>query len=280
MSTRVYEPVSSLQHPIKLLVGIFHDFWTFRELCWLLFTRDLKAQYRQSYLGYAWLVLPILSTSIVWIFLEQTHTITIAPTEIPYPLFVLLGTLSWTTFTSAVNLPNAAFQTGLPTFMKLNVPPEAFFASGLARVAFDLLIRILVLAPVFFVFQITPPYTLILFPICLLTTILAGIAIGLVLLPLSTLYHDVTRLTALALNFGIYISPVLYPPPKSGLAAQIVSINPLTPLLTLTRSVVTTGTLDGIAMVIAILLVSLGVIVLGLMIFRTVLPILIERMGM
>ena len=51
----VDSPESPLSEPDKLVRDIAADFWKSRELIWILFMRDLKAQFRQSYFGYVWL---------------------------------------------------------------------------------------------------------------------------------------------------------------------------------------------------------------------------------
>ncbi len=52
------------------------------ELAWRLAVRDISAQYRQS-------------TTAVWLFLSTSKLVQVAPTDIPYPLFVFSGTLLW-----------------------------------------------------------------------------------------------------------------------------------------------------------------------------------------
>jgi lipopolysaccharide transport system permease protein len=159
--------------------------WQCRGLMWILFTRDLKAQYRQSYPGFVWLFVPIMSTTIIWWFLNGTRVIQITETPVPYPAYVLIGTLIWGVFVAAVNEPLAAFNVGRQIFVKLKVPPEAFIFSGLAKILFDSLIRILVPAPVFVVLNMTPASTVWLFPMGMACTTLIGLSIGFLMIPIG-----------------------------------------------------------------------------------------------
>jgi lipopolysaccharide transport system permease protein len=277
---KIYTPSSPISKPFELLGIVLHDIWKYRELSWLLFSRDLKSQFRQSYFGYLWLLLPILSTTLVWIFLESNHLVNITPTDLPYPLFVLLGTLIWTTFASAINTPLTSFQAGQSIFMKLNLAPEIFIISGLYKLIFDILMRSTVIIPVCILYNTLPLPAIIILPVILGVTVLLGISFGLLLLPLASLYHDFSRLTALALSFGMYLTPIVYPPPSSGIVSYITSLNPITTLVTETRGIFTNTFGSGYPMLITIGLTSLVLLAINMLIFRSVLPHITERMGM
>ena len=66
-----YSPDPLLQNPFKILMDIFRSIYSGRELAWALFMRDLKAQYRQTYLGYIWAIAPPLAASLTFIFLQS-----------------------------------------------------------------------------------------------------------------------------------------------------------------------------------------------------------------
>ncbi len=276
----VYSPESPLAHPVKLVKEIFGDIWRCRELTWILFTRDLKAQYRQSYFGYIWLFVPVISTTIVWMFLNSTKVIQVAETPIPYPAYVLIGSMIWGVFTTSVNQPLASFNSGKAVFMKLKVPPEAFILAGFSKIVFELIIKMLVLIPVFAVLGIMPASTAWLFPLGMAFTVLIGMAIGFMMIPIGSLYTDVGRLVGTAMGFGMYVTPVVYPPPTSGWAASLVHWNPLTSVIMTTRDWLTLGNSPYLPGMLITLGISLMLLFAGVIIFRVVLPHLVERMGM
>jgi lipopolysaccharide transport system permease protein len=276
----VYSPESPLAHPLKLVKEICTDIWRCRELTWALFSRDLKAQYRQSYFGYVWLFVPVISTTIVWMFLSSTQVIQVAETPIPYPAYVMLGTMIWGVFTASVNQPLASFQAGQAVFMKLKVPPEAFILSGMSKIFFELLIRIVVLVPVFVGLKIVPASTFWLFPFGLAAASLTGAAIGMALIPLGSLYSDVSRLVSTAMAFGMYITPIVYPPPKSGWAAMVIEWNPITSIVMVSRDWLTTGHSEYMLPFVGTVFCATILLTLSIVVFRVVLPHLIERMGM
>ena len=280
LTLTVYSAASPLRHPLRLICEILADLWRCRELAWILFTRDLKAQYRQSYFGFVWMFVPIISTTLVWVFLNSTRVIQVADTPIPYPAYVMIGSLIWGVFTASVNEPLTSFNAGRDVFIKLKVPPEAFILSGMGKVMFDLTMRLLVLVPVFVALKMTPASTAWLFPIGLGCTVLIGVSIGMLMIPIGSLYTDVGRMLAAGLPLCMYLAPVVYPPPTAGWAGTLVQWNPMTPVVVTTRDWLTLGQSSYAPAMVITVMISMFALVLGLIIFRVVLPHLIERMGM
>ena len=91
----IYPPDSALTDPRRLFREMVGELRDSRELAMALFRRDLKAQFRQSILGYAWLFFPPIATTLVWFFLNSSGVVQVADTGMPYPAFVMIGTLLW-----------------------------------------------------------------------------------------------------------------------------------------------------------------------------------------
>ena len=276
----VYSPESPLKQPFKIVREIFRDIVASRELIWILFTRDLKAQYRQSYFGYIWLFVPVISTTLVWMFLNSTRVIQVAETPIPYPAYVLLGSMIWGLFTASVNQPLGSFTAAKSVLMKLKVAPEVFVLAGLSRIVFELAIRLVVVIPILWLTDIPIAPTFWLFPIGLLSVCTCGLAIGMLILPIGSLYGDVIRFVGTGLSFGMYITPVVYPPPSTGWAANIVNANPMTAMVVTTRDWLTLGHSPLAVQAMITAMISVAVLMLGLIMLRISLPHIVERMGM
>jgi lipopolysaccharide transport system permease protein len=276
----VYSSESPLAHPVKLVKEICSDIWRCRELTWILFTRDLKAQYRQTFLGYVWVFVPLLSTMLVWMFLKSSNAIKVADTPISYPAYVMLGSMIWSVFTASLNQPLNSFNAGKTVFMKLKVPAEAFILAGFSSIIFDQIIRMVMLAPILFVLQVPLATTAWLFPVGILCTMILGMALGFLMLPLGSLYTDVTRAVGVVLGFGMYLTPVVYPPPTGGITAKIIHYNPLTAFVMTTRDWLTIGHSDYAFTMLGWTCGAAVLLILALVVFRVTLPRLVERMGM
>jgi lipopolysaccharide transport system permease protein len=275
----VYTPESPLRRPALLLREMLRDLARSRELAWRLFVRDVSAQYRQSILGYLWVFIPPLVASLPFIYLNAQGVVKISNTPIPYAAFAIIGTTIWQVFVDALNAPLQTVTQARPMLTRINFPREAILLSGLAQVGLNFLVRLALLVGVLAWFRILPPVTAMLFPFGIFALILFGFLIGLLLTPLGLLYGDVGRALPVATTFLMLLTPVLYPIPQSGVAAAIAGLNPLTPLVLITRDWLTIGATPHWAAFVAISLITVALLLAGWVVFRTAMPHLIARMG-
>ncbi len=167
--------------------------------------------------------------------------IKIGDTPLPYGAFAMVGTMIWQVFVDALNSPLRAVSSAQPHADSHQLPARGHPGVGLMQVGFSFLVRLLLLAGVFVWYGIVPPLTALLFPFGVVALVLTGFVLGLLLTPLGLLYGDVQRALAVVTPFLMFLTPVLYPTPQSGLAGIIVALNPLTPLVTTTRDWLTLG---------------------------------------
>jgi lipopolysaccharide transport system permease protein len=278
----VYTPDSPLRYPLRLIATILREIWQARELVGILFGRDIKAAYRQSYFGYFWIIAQPLMTAGIWIFLSSNEVVNTGDTGIPKPAYILIGTTLWSIFNAAFNAPMGGFGGGSAVFMKLKVTPEAFIASNLAKVFFDSTIRfVIIILPCLVIFQLFAGWHLLLFPFALLTIVIFGTALGYLLIPIGGLYSDVNRAIGLAMPVLMYTTPVVYTiPTTKNLLYYIMEWNPITPLIMTGRDWLTTGPSLYTPELLAITIISLPILIIGMIILRVAMPHLIVRMGM
>ena len=198
----------------------------------------------------------------------------------PYPLFVMIGSTLWQTFVRLLQSPLQAFNAGKPVFTKLKVPPEAFIAAGSARALFDFAIYAMTLIPILILFQTTPHWTILTLPLYLIALFALGTALGLLLIPIGSLYGDISQSIPLVMSFLMYMAPVVYPTPTSGLAATIIQWNPVTPLIMGARDAITGMSYENIIPACIILLACSVITFISLLSVRVAMPHLIARMGM
>ena len=127
----VYTPDSELLSFGKLLRSMWSDLLASRELAWRLMVRNISAQYRQSLLGYTWAILPPVVTTAIWVFLNSQKVFNVGDAGMPYPVFVLTGTVLWQTFTDALNSPLKVVTESKAMLAKINFPREALILTCL-----------------------------------------------------------------------------------------------------------------------------------------------------
>ena len=123
--TIVYTPESQLRHPLQLFTQMWRDLLACRELAWQLLIRNISAQYRQSFLGILWAVLPPIVTAIGFTFANNAKIVNIGATDIPYPAYVMFSMALWQTFTEAINGPIQAVTSAKQMLSRINFPREA-----------------------------------------------------------------------------------------------------------------------------------------------------------
>ena len=266
---------------INVIKEISKELYVSRHIISQIFIRDIKAAYRKNLLGYVWIIIPGLTTTAIWMFLNSQNIINVGQTPIPYPLYVLIGSTTWLFLTQSIQTPMASFVAGSSVFMKLKVSPLAFIIAGFGGLIFELALKIIILIPIFIIFDVIPPVSsILLFPMGIIGILAFGTSVGILLIPLCSLYNDVSRATGLILGFLMYLTPVVYPTPKEGWAAMLVNLNPATTLLGATRDWLTFGESTYTINFFIITIVSCVVTLFGLIILKIVMPHLVARMGM
>ena len=230
-------------------------------------------------LGYLWAFVPVLATTLTWVFLNQQNLVMTGLTETPYPVHVLVGTMLWGLFSKSLTGVMQGFSSGSSVFVKIKSSPIAFALSGLSQVWFDVLMQCLLLLPAFWIFEISLTKEILLVPLGMFALCLLGSSIGMCIIPIASLYHDVSRGISFALGFMMYLTPVVYPIPKDGFASYLVGFNPVTPLIQTTRAWLTGTQIDSFAPFLWVLILSSLLMSLGVGATKISFPHLVARMG-
>jgi len=255
------------------------DLLASRELAWRLLVRDISAQYRQSLFGVVWAFVPPLITAATLTFARNAGVVNIGETDIPYPAYVMFSMSLWQTFTEALMGPIRAVTAAKPMLAKINFPREAIVLAKLGEVFFDFGVKLLLIVALFIWFRIPVPWTVVLAPVALIHLVGFGTAIGLWLAPLGALYQDVTRALPLVMSPWLLLTPVVYPPPASGVFGAIVQLNPVTPLLGTVRDLATVGQVSQPFWFWVASGLTLVLLVLGWVLYRLAMPFIVERMS-
>lgn len=279
LQVRVITPHNGLEAFTDAIQSLARNFPQSRALAWRMLLRDTRAMYRQSLLGYLWLFLPPLATVLVWVFLNRTSLVNIDAGNVPYPLFVITGTVLWTAFNSSVMAMQGIMGSARSMLSKINFPHEALIMMALGKALMNSVIPALLLIPALFIYGVNPSVSVLLFPLGFLVIIVMGCAIGLLFVPIGALYGDVGRAIQMALRFGFFVTPVIYALPESGLTRNLLLWNPITTPLVSSRSWLIGGESFFAMETVLIFVVSLFILIIATIMFKVVMPHLIERLN-
>lgn len=276
---RTYTPGSEVRHPLRLLRSMSSDALAGRELAWRLFVRDTASQYRQSVLGYFWIIIPPLTTSIIFILLNSANVISSSDLGMPYPVYVLTGTVFFGLFSDGMAAPMRTVAASRSLLIKIRFPREALILTAWMQTLLSFVIRLGLLAVCLVVVHADIATTVPLALIPCFGLMLFGVMVGVLLVPAGALFQDITNGLVLLTSALMLVTPVAFAPPASGTLAWVMDHNPLTPLVLAARDLTITGSLANLPATLVIMGGCLVLFVLGWVLFRLAVPIIVERLG-
>jgi lipopolysaccharide transport system permease protein len=275
-----YSPQSMPNGVLPSFKAILKDFYLGHNLGKQLFNRDLKAQYRQSFLGVFWAFAPAFVTAALWIFLNSFKVVKVETAEMSYALYATTGLMFWQILTQSITTTMNTINSGKPLLTKLNFPRESLLIHAFYNIGFNALISLIVAFSLSGFMGWHPTWSLLFLPIIILNLMLVGIALGVLFYSIFSLIADFSKLVNIALQFAMYVSAVVFPMPKeNNLASLIFKINPFTHLIVFARNIYVGLPIEAPLPFIIISIISLVLLLVGLLMYRITMPIIIERMG-
>jgi homopolymeric O-antigen transport system permease protein len=203
------------------------NLWTYHELLLFLIWRDLKVRYKQTALGVAWVIMqPLLLTLIFTVFLGIL--VRVPSDGAPYPLFVYLGLLPWTFFSSSVTSGAASLIANAHLITKVYFPRMLIPMGSLGARLVDFAISFVILAGMLIYYRIPLTLNLVWLPLLILLVALLALSCSMLTAALNVKYRDVGFILPVIVQAWMFVSPVLYPlgliPAKW---RKVYSLNPL-----------------------------------------------------
>jgi lipopolysaccharide transport system permease protein len=199
----VVEPTS------RLSLGL-GDLWTYRELLYFLFWRDVKVRYKQTVLGAAWAILQPVATMIVFtVFLGRLAKI--SSDGVPYSLFAFSGLLPWQLFAYSLTESSASLVNSKQLITKVFFPrliiPVAAVLAGLV----DFAVASSILIVLMLYHHVVPTIGILVLPLLVAFTVFTALSVGLVLSALNVQYRDVRYTIPFLVQVWMFATPIVYP---------------------------------------------------------------------
>ncbi|MGK5169807.1 ABC transporter permease [Geodermatophilus sp. CPCC 205761] len=209
--------------------------WRARELIGYFALRDLKLRYRQAAFGVVWVLFqPVASVAIFTVVFGRLAGI--SSQGIPYPLFALVGMVTWTYFASSVQAASSSLVTNANLVTKVYFPRMAAPAAALLPPGVDLGISLLLVAGVAAYYQESPGLRIVGAVAWLVFLLVAALGVSLWLSALNVRYRDVQHAVAPILQLWLFASPVAYPSTLfSGWQELVYAVNPMVGVIGLGR---------------------------------------------
>jgi lipopolysaccharide transport system permease protein len=211
MEPVIYEPNKYLKLGIRIWPQMLRELIDSRELIWRMFVRDVSVRYKQTALGYVWAVIMPLIAIGTFIFLNKAGIMNIGSTDIPYPLFALIGLSIWQLFSTGLTSGCNSIVGAGSLISKINFPREVLVFSSMAQSIFEFLIKFCLIIIFFFVFRFKPSLAIIFFPLALVPILVLTVGLSLILSLINCVLRDTANAVTLLITFLMFLVPVLYP---------------------------------------------------------------------
>lgn len=243
-----------------------------RELLWQMVGREVKARYKQSILGYFWVILNPLFQMLVMSFAFSIimRIPTNAASNIPYSIFLFVALLPWTLLSNSLSSASASLVTASSLITKVYFPRTILVLSTIIAKIVDFLFALIILVIYMIIYQIPINFNILwVIPIFLIQQIFT-IGLSLFFAAANLLYRDIQYLLNLILILWMYLTPVIYP-------ADIVperyrfffQLNPMAVIINAYRQTILGGGVPKYSSLLIATIVSFIILLIGLNYFKS-----------
>lgn len=279
MNKLVYTPNYRSKHSfLESWKVMFRNIWESKFLIHQLFARDFFAAYKKSFLGFTWIFVTPLVNVFTWVLLQKSGMLDPGPTSVPYPAYVLVGTMAWDFFVGIFEAASRTLKSGSSLIMQVNYPHESLLIKELAHYFANFLIQFSVTITVLLFLGVLPRWEIIFFPLVALPTVFLASGIGLLVSLVSVITEDVHKIITFSFRFLVWTIPIIYVENSSNILKRINEMNPLTYLICSMRDLILLGKLYEPSVFYSMALISFVVFMVSWRIFYISEQKLVERM--
>jgi lipopolysaccharide transport system permease protein len=256
--------------------AVWHRTRNMAVLGWLLFMRDYRARSRQTFLGSVWTVGQQLLSYVPVVFVGGQLGWMGNGDSARYALHSVVGLLIWQVFWDGLNSPQWIGRRMRGLLTQTSVPPESVLAAGCCQAAFNAVIYLTIMLATWAALRSFPPPSILLGILSLPLVIMAGLSIGVFVVPLTFIYLDFRYVLPFLAPALVWSAPVMYDTPRTGPLYWVNRLNPLTYLVNAPRDWFTTGwKLENIVFPVTVVM-SMALLAIGLRFYRRAMPRAIE----
>lgn len=246
MKKALYIPGGKTGGIIREWINMINSVYVSRELIFRLLLRNIQVRYRQTYLGYLWAILPQVTTVTIFTFLASHRVFAMGETSLPYVIHATWSISVWQLFASSLISCTRCLSNSGTLIKKINFPRETLIFSAVGVSVYDFLVRLLPVLAVFCWYGYVPSVHSLFLPLVLVLVIMQAIGLAFFLSILNLVYRDTENIVSMLMTFGMFLSPILYPPPTRAPFELVNILNPFSPLIITTQHLISGQSLSGV----------------------------------
>ena len=186
------------------------ELWAYRELLWVLTTRDVKVRYKQTVLGAGWAIIQPVMTMVVFSIIFGGFA-KLPSDGLPYPVFVYAGLLPWTFFANSLTRAGSSVIGSAHLVSKIYFPRLIIPLSSAGAGIVDLACSTGVLLLIMLYFGVEWSLNLLAAPVLLILVVFMALGVGTFVSALNVAYRDFGFLTPFLVQLWMFATPVIYP---------------------------------------------------------------------
>jgi ABC-type polysaccharide/polyol phosphate export permease len=252
----------------KEIKGIYK--W--RELLWQMTAREVKSRYKQSVLGYFWVILNPLAQMLVMSFAFSIimRIPTFSAGNIPYSIFLFTALLPWTLFSNSLGSAASSLVGSGGLITKIYFPRTILVISTIIAKIIDFFFANSILVIYMIVYQIPITWNILwVIPIFFIQQIFT-LGLSLFFSAANLLYRDIQYLLSMILLLWMYVTPVIYSADMIPVKYKIFfQINPMAVIINAYRQVILGGGAPKYSSIIVATLVSFITLFIGFKYFKS-----------
>lgn len=241
------------------------------ELLWQITGREIKSRYKQSVLGYVWVIINPLFQMLVMSFAFSVilRIPTNASSTIPYSIFLYVALLPWILFSNSLSSASNALVGNSSLITKIYFPRTILIISTILAKIVDFLFACSILIVYLIIYQIPININVLwVIPIFIIQMIFT-LGLSFFFAAANLLYRDIQYLLGLLLLLWMYLTPVIYPVDIVPLKFRFIyQLNPMSVIINAYRQVILGGGMPNLISITIGLVVSILILILGLKYFK------------
>lgn len=248
------------------MINVFKNLYNYRELLKTNVKKEIRGKYKNSFLGVLWSFLNPLLQIMVYAIVFQM--ILKNPQE-DYAIFICCGLIPWTFFSSAISRSAFTMVENGNILKKVYFPREILPISIVTSEAVNFLISTIIIIGFVVFGGLGISKYIVFYPLVLLAQYLLLIGVSLIVSSISVYVRDLQHLIGVALQLLFYATPIVYATDVIPTDFQwILHLNPMTYIINAYRDMFYTQTMVDVPALLILISISIGLCVIGYLIFN------------
>jgi ABC-2 type transport system permease protein/lipopolysaccharide transport system permease protein len=224
------------------VVDVVRDVWASRSMVRALAEREIRAQYKQAFLGVAWAIVnPVILMLVFTLLIRKAASIDTH--GVPPAIFAYVALVPWNFFSSSVTTGGLSIINQMALVNKIRCAREVFPLASITTSAVSAIIASSVLLVLFVVLWFAPKITSFWAVLGLVVQLTFTVAVVLAASAVTVFLRDLRHAIPILMQFGLLATPIFYSidAVPSGWQIPYVILNPMAAVITTYRDTILLG---------------------------------------